>query len=148
MRYRLDNMKFFLLVVTCSLAAVAAPNLEPPKLRVPDNVQPILYAVDLTIIPDRDTFHGIVDINIDIRTATPVIWLNASDLEIREASFSTSSGAVAKAQVLDGGKDFAGFSFDHPFSGKGVLHVAYQGKISRNSSAGLFQMKEADEWYV
>ncbi|HEV8038709.1 MAG TPA: M1 family metallopeptidase [Bryobacteraceae bacterium] len=142
-------MRLFVLFVTCSLAAaLAAPTLEPPKLRLPDNVQPIRYAVDLTIVPDRDTFRGAVDISIDIRTATPVIWLNASDLQIQEASFRPASGAPTKAEVLDGGKDFAGFSFDHPVSGKGILHVAYQGKISRNSSAGLFQMKEADQWYV
>jgi len=142
-------MRLFVLFATCSLtAALAAPVLEPPKLRLPDNVQPIRYAVDLTIVPDRDTFRGAVDISIDIRTATPVIWLNASDLQIQEASFRPASGAPSKAEVLDGGKDFAGFSFDHPVSGKGILHVAYQGKISRNSSAGLFQMKEADQWYV
>ncbi len=34
------------------------------------------------------------------------------------------------------------------FRAKGVLHVAYQGKISRNSSAGIFQLKEDREWYV
>jgi alanyl aminopeptidase len=132
---------------TCSLA-LAAPNLEPPKLRLPDTVQPIHYAVDLTVIPDRDTFQGAVDITVEIRSATPVIWLNASDLQIQEASFHPASGAESKAQVLNGGTDFAGFSFDHPVSGKGILHVAYQGKISRNSSAGLFQLKQADQWYV
>src|SRR5580658_2727349 len=141
-------IRTFSLVVICSLAAAAAPTLEPPKLRVPDNIQPMRYAVDLTIVPDRDKFQGAVDINVDIRTATSVIWLNASDLEIQEASFRTASGALSKAEVLDGRKDFAGFSFDHPVSGKGILHASYQGKISRNSSAGLFQMKEADEWYV
>jgi alanyl aminopeptidase len=128
---------------------VAAPSLDPPKLRLPDNVQPARYAVDLTIVPDRDTFRGEVDINIDIRTAAPVIWLNASELEIQDASFQpVSSGSSAKARVLDGGKDFLGLSFDHTVSGRGVLHIAYQGQISRNSSAGLFQMKEADQWYV
>ncbi len=142
-------MRLFALLVTCSLAtALAAPNTDPPKLRVPDNVQPIRYAVELTVIPDRDTFRGAVDIHIDVRTATPVIWLNASDLQIQDASFRAGSGALSKAEVLAGGKDFAGFSFDHPVSGKGVLHASYQGKISRNSSAGLFQLKEADQWYV
>ena len=29
-----------------------------------------------------------------------------------------------------------------------MLHVDYQGKISRNSSAGIFQLKEDREWYV
>src|SRR5579863_3696664 len=108
-------MRLFVLFATCSLAAaLAAPTLEPPKLRLSDNVQPIRYAVDLTIVPDRDTFRGAVDISIDIHTATPVIWLNASDLQIQEASFRQASGAPSKAEVLDGGKDFAGFSFDNP----------------------------------
>jgi alanyl aminopeptidase len=142
-------MRLLALLATCSLAtAVAAPNADPPKLRVSDNVQPVRYAVDLTVVPDRDTFRGAVDINIDIRSATPVIWLNASDLEIQDASFRAESGVSSKAEMLPGGKDFAGFSFDHPVSGHGVLHISYQGKIGRNSSAGLFQMKEADRWYV
>jgi cytosol alanyl aminopeptidase len=139
-------MRLLALFAACSLAA--APTADPPKLRIPDNVQPIRYAVDLIIIPDRDTFRGAVDINIDIRTATSVIWLNASDLQIEDASFRSGSGAASKAATLAGGKDFAGFSFDHPVSGQGVLHISYLGKISRNSSAGLFQMKQADQWYV
>ncbi len=139
-------MRLFALFAACSL--VAAPHAEPPKLRVSDSVQPIRYSVDLTIVPGRATFGGAVDISIDIRTPTTVIWLNASDLEIENASFRPASGAAAKAAILPGGKDFAGFSFDRPISGHGVLHVAYQGKISRNSSAGLFQLKQADQWYV
>jgi len=141
-------MRPFATLFTCSFFALAAPALEPSKLRLPDTVQPVRYAVDLTVIPDRDTFQGAVDIAIDIRSATPVIWLNASDLVIQEASFRPASGALSKAQVLNGGNDFAGFSFEHPISGKGVFHVTYQGKISRNSSAGLFQLKQADQWYV
>jgi alanyl aminopeptidase len=122
--------------------------MDPPRLRLSGSVQPSHYAVDLTVVPDRDTFQGAVDIDIDIRTAAPVIWLNASDLEIQVASFQPVSGPSAKARAVDGGKDFAGLSFEHAVSGRGVLHVAYLGKISRNSSAGLFQMKEGDQWYV
>jgi alanyl aminopeptidase len=137
-------MRLLVSLFVCSLGFA----LEPPKLRLGDNVQPVRYAVDLTVIPDHDTFRGVVDISVDIRTVTPVVWLNASALEIEDASFRPASGASAKAQAAPGGKDFASLSFDHPVSGKGVLHIAYQGKISRNSSAGLFQMKEGDQWYV
>jgi alanyl aminopeptidase len=137
-------MRLMVSLMVCSLGFA----LEPPKLRLGDNVQPVRYAVDLTVIPDHDTFRGVVDISVDIRTPSAVVWLNASALEIEEASFRPASGASAKAQAAPGGKDFTGLSFDHPVSGKGVLHIAYQGKISRNSSAGLFQMKEGDQWYV
>ena len=141
-------MRLFVCLAACSVAAaLAAPTAEPPKLRLSGDVRPERYTVNLTIVPGRDTFQGTVDINIEIRAATQIIWLNASDLQINDASFRAGS-ATSKAQALAGGKDFAGLSFDQPVSGSGVLHLAYDGKISSTSSAGLFQMKEGDEWYV
>src|SRR5215831_17843218 len=127
----------------CSVScAWAAPVSEPPKLRLDGNVQPSRYAADLTIIPDRDTFRGAVDIDVDVRAASPVIWLNSTALQIQDASFHAASGDVLTAHVSPGGNDFVGLSFDRLVSGKGVLHIAYEGKISRTSSAGLFQQKE------
>ncbi len=75
------------------------------------------------------------------------IWLNATELKIQDASFRSDSGTQA-ARVTPGGSDFAGLLFDRPVSGRGVLHISYEGKITRNSSAGLFQMKDGDQWYV
>jgi alanyl aminopeptidase len=127
---------------------LAAPSLEPPKLRLDGSAQPLRYAVDLTIVPDRDTFHGSVDIDIDLRTPSTIIWINATGLTIVEANFRPQSGSAMPARTVPGGDQFTGFSFDREVSGKGVLHVAYQGKISRSSSAGVFQLKEDREWYV
>ena len=42
---------FFCLI---SLASAA----EPPKLRLGDDVQPRRYRLDLTLIPEQDTFTG------------------------------------------------------------------------------------------
>jgi cytosol alanyl aminopeptidase len=141
-------MRFSLATVLLAFSVFAAPSTDPPKLRLPDAARPTRYAVDLTILPDKDTFRGAVDISMDVRTATTVLWLNASALTIHDASFRSDQGAATVAKPLEGGADFAGFSFEHPISGKGVLHVNYEGKISRNSSAGVFQMKEGDQWYV
>ena len=129
-------------------AAFAAPSLEPPKLRLNGSAQPIRYAVDLTIIPDRDTFRGSVDISVDVRTPAEVIWLNSIGLQVQDATFRTESGDVLPAKTVPGGDQFLGFAFDRAISGPGMLHVAYQGKISRNSSAGLFELKEDREWYA
>ena len=138
------------LALACSFVtvALAAPSVDPPKLRLPDTVRPSHYAVDLTLVPDRDTFRGAVDIELDIRGTSSVLWLNATGITVQDASFRSSSGASVSAKATPGGNDFAGFAFDRPVSGKGVLHIAYEGKISRNSSAGVFQMKEGDQWYV
>ena len=129
-------------------AAFAAPSFEPPKLRLDGSVRPSSYAVDLTIVPDRDTFRGSVDIRLELRAPAEVIWLNAIGLQIQDAAFHTDSGNVLSAKTVPGGDQFLGFAFDRAISGAGTLHVDYQGKISRNSSAGVFQLKEDGEWYV
>jgi alanyl aminopeptidase len=128
-------------------SGLAAPTAEAPKLRLGESARPSHYAVDLTIVPDRDTFRGIVDITVEIQAPSPAIWLNATALQIQDASFRSDSGSQT-AHVIPGGNDFTGLTFDRPVSGRGVLHIAYEGKISRNSSAGLFQMKDGDQWYV
>jgi alanyl aminopeptidase len=134
--------------VLMAAAASAAPSLDPPKLRLDGSAQPLRYAVDLIIVPDRDTFRGSVDISVDVRTPAQVIWLNSIGLQIQDAAFRPELGAAYPARIVPGGDQFIGLSFDRPISGQGVLHAAYQGKISRNSSAGVFQLKEDREWYV
>jgi alanyl aminopeptidase len=143
-------MKFarVLSLVLIASGAFAAPSFDPPKLRLDGSAQPISYSVDLTIVPDRDAFHGSVDIGVDFRTPADVLWLNAINLQIQDATFRPESGDVLAAKTVPGGDQFIGFAFDRTISGKGVLHVAYQGRISRNSSAGIFQLKEDRETYV
>ncbi len=143
-------MKYSLVfaILCSSLPLLSAPSLDPPKLRLDGSAQPTRYAVDLTIVPDRDTFRGSVDISIDVRMPSEVIWLNAVGLQIQEATFRPESGDALPAKTIPGGDQFLGFAFDRAISGQGVLHVVYQGKISRNSSAGIFQLKEDRETYV
>ena len=48
----------------------------PPKLRLPaDVVGPVRYRVELTAIPDRDTFTGVIDIDLQFVKPTSVLWL-------------------------------------------------------------------------
>jgi alanyl aminopeptidase len=129
-----------------ALSLAAAPP-EPPAFRLPDTAKPVRYAIDLTIVPDQDTFRGIADIDLTFARPSSVLWLNATDLIIDQASFTTPN---IKAQVILGGANFVGFAFDSPIAGNATLHVSYQGKISRSTSAGLFQMRDGSRppWYV
>jgi cytosol alanyl aminopeptidase len=144
-------MKFssFSILVLVAAEAIAAPSLEPPKLRLNGSIQPLRYSADLTVVPDRDTFHGSVDISVNVRTPAEIVWLNATGLQIQEANFRPDAAATAlPGKIVPGGDQFAGFAFERQISGKGILHVGYEGKISRNSSAGIFQLKEERDWYV
>jgi alanyl aminopeptidase len=134
-----------------ALAAVfvaAAFAQTPPALRLGAAVEPVQYTAEITIVPAQDTFEGAVDIALNVRESAPLIWLNATELTIREASLKAGDRTLA-ARVVEGGKDFAGFAFDQPVpAGEAVLHIAYSGKISARTSEGVFRNRVAGEWYA
>jgi alanyl aminopeptidase len=142
-----------ILVFSTLLIAVplcAAPSLDPPKLRLDSSAaRPVRYTVDLTIVPDRDTFRGIVDIDLDVPTPAQTIWLNTVGLTIEKATIGMPGGIPLQVKTIPGGDQFTGFSVvNGSVSGKSTLHVEYEGKISRHSSAGIFELKEDRDWYV
>ena len=136
--------------VSCARAGQAPDQAPaPPKFRLPaDEVGPIRYRVDLTIVPDQDTFTGAIDIDIQFAKPAAVLWLNAEKLEIKEATLIVGGEKFA-AKVITAPSDYVGFAFDHHVGpGLATLHAAYRGAISRKDQQGLFQMKDGDRWYV
>ena len=121
-----------------------AQDPAPPTLRLPDAVRPIRYAAELAIRPAESGFRGTIDIDIEVKRATPVVWLNARFLTVESARANASP-----AQVLPGGEDFVGLRFDPPLApGAASIHLEYRGELSDRDTAGAFRQREADEWYV
>ena len=129
--------------------AQTAKSPAPPKLRLPaDAVAPTRYAVDLTLVPDQDTFTGAVDIQLDFKQSPSVLWLNAEKVTVEEASLSADGSPVA-LKVVPVEKDYVGFTLARPVGpGPAALHVSYSGVISRKDMQGIFQVKDGDEWYI
>ena len=48
-------------------AAPEWPEPQPPRLRLPDSVRPVRYALDLTLLPAEPTYSGTVTIDLDVR---------------------------------------------------------------------------------
>jgi alanyl aminopeptidase len=152
---RLSRMITAALIVTWALGTIhvscawADEPPAPPKLRLPaEVVGPVRYQVDLVVIPDQDTFTGAVEIDLQFVKPTPVLWLNAEKLTVKEATLTVGSERLV-AKVITEPKDYVGFAFEHAVGpGKAKLHVAYQGEISRKDTAGIFQVKDGGQWYV
>ena len=66
-----------LLAASALPGALPGASLEPPKLRLGDDVRPVRYRLDLTLVPEQDTFTGRIEIDLDIRKSTGIVWLNA-----------------------------------------------------------------------
>ncbi len=129
-------------------SAAEGPDPKPPDLRLAPGVRPLKESVDLTIAPDRDTFSGSVDIDLELAGPTSFFWLNATELTISRATLDLE-GRVQTARVVLGGADFAGFAFGRPVGpGRGRFHAEFQGKVSGTSTTGVFRQKVGQDWYT
>jgi alanyl aminopeptidase len=127
-----------------ALFALSAFAAEAPKLRLPDDIRPIRYAVDLTLIPGETTFSGAIDIDISLAKPASLIWLNSTELTIRQATIASEPAAIEP-----GNDDFVGLRAARILApGPARIHIVYQGKISEKSSAGIFQGLDGKQPYL
>ena len=116
----------------------------PPELRLSGDVRPIRVALDLTIVPDRPTFRGRVSIAAQVVRPVPVVWLNATELDIARAALDGQP-----ARVVASNDDFIGLSTGTAIpAGPLTIEVSYSGKIDRDKSQGIYAEQEGDEWYA
>jgi aminopeptidase N len=144
-RVRCDIRAVGLSLLAASL--VAAVPLAP-EFRLPDDAAPVRQAIELRIDPRQETFEGAARIEIDLRKSTRVVWLNAKDLSIREASIRVGERIqAARAQVVGG--EFLGLEIDAPVGpGRALVSIRYQGHFNQKTPAGVFRKKVANDWFV
>jgi alanyl aminopeptidase len=121
---------------------------QPPGLRLDGRARPKRYALDLTLVPSEDEFSGSVEIQLELSKPHRLLWLNATELQIRSATLRSGNELIGGRSV-PGNSDFIGIAFDRPApAGAATLRLEYSGKLSTRNSNGLFKQKEGDDWYA
>ncbi len=129
-------------------AAPAVAEVKPPELRLGDEARPVGYQLDITLVPEKETFAGAVAIDIELSRAVPVLWLNASALTVESAT-AVIGGEERALRVIPGGSDFVGFAAEEAMSpGRFTLKVRYRGLLPSQDYGGLFRQNEGDDWYI
>ena len=142
--------KILVLVLSSAMAALGS---TPPTFRLPDSAKPLAYALKLTIVPERETFEGIVTIDTQVTRPTDELWLQALGLTIKEAAFLPQEGAAIPAIPHLEGEDFLGLALQRTIpAGRGRISIHYSGPLRRPSGPdgthGLFAEQEDGLWYV
>nr|WP_010133326.1 M1 family metallopeptidase [Microbulbifer agarilyticus] len=136
------------------------PREQAPAGRLPDDVRPSAYRLDLTLDPRQDTFHGQVEIDIDLDNPTDHIWIHGNNIDVADigaivhaeediALPNAESRKVVPAQyqqVLDSGVVRVDFSREVP-AGKITLRIQYSAPFDKNL-AGLFKVEEKGDAYA
>ncbi|HVO98547.1 MAG TPA: M1 family metallopeptidase [Bryobacteraceae bacterium] len=127
-----------LLLVSAALAA------DPPSLRLPEGVRPVKYAADLTLLPDKLTFSGSIDIDVVFPAPTKLFYVNARELRIASATAGKTKLTPDQAN-----ENFLALTAPSSIpAGPTRLHFEYSGKISPKSSEGIFQGRDGDINYL
>ena len=87
-------------------AALPAPPAEPiPALRLPPDVRPVHYTLELQLDPDQPRFAGTAAIEVALAAPRAVIWLHGHDLAVSAASVKAGSETLPAKweQVNDDG---------------------------------------------
>ncbi len=125
-------------------AAAPVPDPPPPPLRLPGDVRPAKYALELTLVPERERATGRVSIDAQVVRPTRVVWLNATALEISGATL-----AGKPARVIPGGEDAIGLTTGAELpAGPLAIEVAFAAPIDRTKSRALYAEREGADWYA
>jgi cytosol alanyl aminopeptidase len=127
---------------------VACAGLRPRAdqvWRLPDDVTPLAYSVELTVDPRRDTFTGRIEIDLELGQALSGVRLHAAGLRITSAKLK-----MMELMPVYGG-DIVELRAPLPLSEtrSGRLVIEYSGTFSP-SAQGLFRRhsSETGDWYA
>jgi len=131
-----------------AILGLLAEEAAPPTLRLPAGARPMRQAVELAVDPNLEVFSGSIEIDLEVREPSRILWLNAAGLRVTSASLGPA-GDLGPAEVVPGGDDFVGFSTGSPLApGPARLRASFEGRVSRRDNEGIFAVEEGDAWYV
>jgi len=89
-----------LLSSACALTPIAE---DVPVGRLPADVRPIAYRLELEVDPRRERFEGAVEIDVELDRARRVVWLHAQDLDVDRVSVTGPGGQSVRARFEPAG---------------------------------------------
>ena len=119
---------------------------ESDVKKLPGNVKPLRYAIDLAPDLDAFTFEGAVSIEIEVLEATERITLNAAELEIASVVATLADGRSVEASIeTDEEEETAVFSFGETLpAGRASLACVFTGVLN-DQLRGFYRSEYVDK---
>jgi alanyl aminopeptidase len=119
-----------------------------PQFYLPGDAVPTKHTIDMTIDPDRATFTGTARIDVRLLKPQATIWVNATDITVKEASVEIGGRKLAAKPVTEL-NEFLGLELEKPAGpGPATLVISYEAKLNEKPSVGAFRSSFEGNWYV
>ncbi|HEX7624726.1 MAG TPA: M1 family aminopeptidase, partial [Anaeromyxobacteraceae bacterium] len=115
---------------------------------LPREVRPLRYALELTILPERDGFLGTATIDVELARPARRLWIHARGLEVVSALARAGGAETAAelAQLTPEGLARVALGRELP-AGRAVLRFSYRGRWSERA-AGLRRVRSGGVAYA
>lgn len=119
--------------------------MNPKAYRLPAQVLPTRYDIELDARLGREDFHGKVAIQLDIRQSVSSIELHAVELVLSDARLAVGGKTLDGNIQQDADREMATISFGETLhAGPATLEIAFAGSVSKGLD-GLYLAKDGPE---
>jgi aminopeptidase N len=136
-----------------ALLAISAPASHAeeavPRGRLPDDVVPQRYALTLTVDPRETGFVGEVEIDVQLKKPTQVIWLHGQGLKVKDATLQAGGQTLPlKYTEVDTVRGVARLDLPRTApAGSGALRLSYSADF-RTEPEGLYRTVVGGDSYL
>ncbi|HTK97830.1 MAG TPA: M1 family aminopeptidase [Pseudomonadales bacterium] len=122
--------------------------LAAPRLQLPIGVTPVAYQLDLTVLPERETFTGRVRIDIRFDAATDGFWIHGRGLDVDNVSLRAADAVIPATYAQATRDGVVRISLEREIAPQTAqLDISYHGRFS-NLLEGLYHEQVDGEWYA
>jgi alanyl aminopeptidase len=128
----------------------SGPSVPAPEGRLPDDVEPVSYRLELEIVPTQTAFSGHAHIELEVHHPVRVIYLHSKDLTLSQVQVSTAPGSAPRpAQPHSiGSGGLLGLELAEPLAaGHASLDLDYRADFNQHLR-GLYKVENAGRAYV
>ncbi|HEY5928621.1 MAG TPA: M1 family metallopeptidase [Kofleriaceae bacterium] len=123
-------------------APVSGPDPQAPNFRLPSDVRPSSYRLELTLDPSAKQVSGVIAIDVAVAKPVRAIWLHAA----AEIAIAGARVAGTDVRVVRKG-DFVGLVSERA-AGKTTIELTFTAPIDHARSRGIYAEQEAGEAYA
>ncbi|MDA0712534.1 MAG: M1 family metallopeptidase, partial [bacterium] len=135
---KIKNIIIFLLLTSTSFIANAA---KYPMGQLSEDVIPSAYDLKLNIDPSKESFSGVVKIDLTIKKTLNFFWMHGNDLEVKSVIFESEDGQSLKADYKQVSADgVVKISLPKRVKAQNaILSIEYETKLT-NELSGLYKV--------
>ena len=134
---------------TAPTSVQAAAKEAPNRIqRLPLNVVPMRYELELDLEPQKGIYLGQVSIRLRVNEAADAFWLHSSNHQIEEAYLIARDGVKLTVQTTRTGPSQIGVKASRMLApGSYTLKLRFTGEM-KTPLRGMYRVQHAGDWYI